>query len=103
VKAFGEENLRLNGHSENRLPNTLNISIRNVEAHELLNRVNDRLAISAGSACHADQVSISAVLQAMGVPVEWARGALRISVGRETTAAEIHQAVIILQSEIRPQ
>jgi len=102
-KAFGEENLRLNGHPDQRLPNTLNISIRNVEAHELLNRVNDRLAISAGSACHADQVSISAVLQAMGVPVDWARGALRISVGRETTIAEIHQAVTILKSEIHPQ
>lgn len=103
MKAFGEENLRLNGHPEQRLPNTLNISIRNVEAHELLNRVNDRLAISAGSACHADQVSISAVLQAMGVPVDWARSALRISIGRETTTAEIHQAVTILNSEINPQ
>jgi len=93
----------LNGHPDQCLPNTLNISIRNVEAHELLNRVNDRLAISAGSACHADQVSISAVLQAMGVPVDWARGALRMSVGRETTAEEIHQAVTILKSEIHPQ
>jgi len=103
VEAFGEENLRLNGHPDQCLPNTLNISIRTVEAHELLNRVNDRLAISAGSACHADQVSISAVLQAMGVPVDWARGALRMSVGRETTAEEIHQAVTILKSEIHPQ
>lgn len=99
---FGEENLRLNGHPERRLPNTLNVSIRNIEAHSLLTRINDRLAISAGSACHADQVSISSVLQAMGVPIEWARGALRISVGRETTAAEINQAVAILKSEIRP-
>jgi cysteine desulfurase len=99
--AFGEENLRLNGHPERRLPNTLNVSIRNIEAHSLLTRINDRLAISAGSACHADQVSISSVLQAMGVPIEWARGALRISVGRETTAAEINQAVAILKSEIR--
>jgi len=103
VKAFGEENLRLNGHPEQCLPNTLNISFRNIEAHELLNRMNDRLAISAGSACHADQVTISAVLQAMGVPVDWARGALRISVGRETTTAEIHQSVIILKSEIQSQ
>ena len=98
--AFGEDRIRLNGHEELRLPNTLNISIKNVQAHDLLNRINDRLAISAGSACHADQVTVSSVLQAMGVPPEWAQGALRISVGRETSREQITQAVAILKTEI---
>ena len=100
INAFGEERLRLNGHLEHCLPNTLNISIKNVQAHDLLNRINDRLAISAGSACHADQVTISSVLQAMGIPPEWAQGALRISVGRETNREQIIQAVDILIAEI---
>lgn len=101
ISAFGVENVRLNGHPEKRLPNTLNINIRGVEAHSLLTRLNDLVAISAGSACHADQVSISSVLLAMNVPDEWARGALRISVGRETTRNEIRQAVTIIKELIK--
>ena len=103
ISAFGAENVRLNGHPEKRLPNTLNISIKGVEAHSLLTRVNDLVAISAGSACHADQVSISGVLLEMEVPDEWARGALRISVGRETTKEEILQAITIIREAFRPE
>ncbi len=69
---------------------------RGVEAHQLLNQINTQVAISAGSACHADSLSISGVLKAMRVPDEWARGTLRISVGRETTREEIKAAVSII-------
>jgi cysteine desulfurase len=100
ISAFGGENLRLNGHIDQRLPNTLNISINGIEAHEVLNKVNSELAISAGSACHADKVTISGVLKAMNVPDNWARGALRISVGRGTTREEIQNAVSILKAAI---
>jgi cysteine desulfurase len=103
ISAFGAENLRLNGHPDQRLPNTLNISIKGVEAYWLLTHVNDFVAISAGSACHADQVSISRVLMAMEVPGEWARGALRISVGRETTEEEIRKAVSIIKDVVRSE
>lgn len=99
-ETFGRENINLNGHREQRLPNTLSVGIRGVEAHEILSKVNDQLAISAGSACHADLVTVSAVLQAMQVPLEWATGTLRISVGRETTRDDITRAVEILKSAI---
>ena len=46
------------------------------------------MAASAGAACHADTVEISHVLEAMGIPLEWAQGTLRFSVGRMTTEAE---------------
>ena len=98
--ALGEEKIRVNGHPSRRLPNTLSVGIRGVKAHELLSRVNDRIAISAGSACHADSVTISTVLKAMHVPEEWAQGTLRISVGRETTKEEISKAVEIIQEAL---
>ncbi len=100
VKALGSERIHLNGHPIHRLPNTLSLGIRGVEAHQLLNQINTQVAISAGSACHADSLSISGVLQAMQVPDEWARGTLRISVGRETTREEIKAAVSIITTAI---
>ncbi len=100
VKAFGVERLRVNGHPSQRLPNTLSLSIRGIESHQLLNHINDRVAISAGSACHADSVTISGVLKAMQVSDEWAQGTLRFSVGRETTPEEIREAVSIIKSVV---
>ena len=97
---LGNDRIKLNGHPEQRLPNTLSIGIKGVEAHAILSKINDQVAISAGSACHADLVTVSAVLQAMQVPIEWATGTLRISVGRETTQDDVTQAVAILKSAI---
>lgn len=98
VSVIGVERVRLNGHPSQRLPNTLSLGIRGIESHELLNRINDLVAISAGSACHADSVTISGVLKAMRLPEEWAQGTLRFSVGRETTRDEIKKAVSIIKS-----
>jgi len=100
IKAFGLERIHLNGHPSERLPNTLSLGIGGVEAHQLLNKINTQVAISAGSACHADSVTISGVLKAMRVPDEWAQGTLRFSVGRETTPEEIQSAVAIIASVI---
>jgi len=100
-KALGKEKIRLNGHPTQRLPNTLSIGILGIEAHTLLTRINQQVAISAGSACHADSVTISAVLKAMQVPAEWAQGTLRISVGRETTKEEISEAVAVLSAAVQ--
>jgi cysteine desulfurase len=85
LRELGDEAIRLNGHPEKRLPNTLSLSFRGVEANTLLSEIGERVAASAGAACHADQVDVSAVLEAMGVPVEWAMGTVRFSVGRDTT------------------
>ena len=59
-------------------------------------KIQNEIAASAGAACHADQVNISHVLQAMNVPKEWAMGTLRFSVGRETTEDEIDLAIKII-------
>ena len=88
--AFGE--VRINGHPGKRLPNTSSVSFKRVEANTVLAEMED-LAASAGAACHSDRVEVSSVLEAMGVPLEYAMGTLRFSVGRYTTAEEIDRAV----------
>jgi cysteine desulfurase NifS/selenium donor protein len=87
--------LKLNGHPGSRLPNTLNVSFRNIDTAALLSLINDKVAVSAGAACHSDKVEISYVLEAMKVPLEYALGTLRFSTGRETTIEEIREAVIV--------
>jgi cysteine desulfurase len=101
VAALGEGAVRLNGHPERRLPNTLSVSFREVEANTLLSSIGDEVAASAGAACHAGEVDVSAVLRAMKVPVEWAMGAVRFSVGRGTTAAEIDRTVAVVAEAVR--
>ncbi len=91
--AIGADRFRRNGDPDQRLPNTLSVSFRGVRADELLRRIADRVAASAGSACHAEDVMLSPVLQAMGVDPGWGMGTLRLSVGRYTTEREIDDAV----------
>jgi cysteine desulfurase len=93
--------IRLNGHPDKRLPNTLSIGFPGVDADRMLDRIGDRIAASAGAACHSDSVSISAVLEAMHVPLNWARGTLRFSTGRNTTENEITEAVGVLAGAYR--
>jgi cysteine desulfurase len=86
------EAVRLNGHPEHRLPNTVSLAFKSREANRLLEEIGLEVAASAGAACHADSVTLSHVLEAMQVPIEWAKGTLRFSVGRMTTPQEIEQA-----------
>jgi cysteine desulfurase NifS/selenium donor protein len=101
VRELGDEVVRLNGHPEQRLPNTLSLSFRGVEANTLLSEIGEQVAASAGAACHADEVEVSSVLEAMRIPVEWAMGTVRFSVGRATTAEQIDQAVDIVSTAVR--
>lgn len=98
--ALNPETIRLNGHPDDRLPNTLNLSFKGIEANHLLEKISDQVAASAGAACHADHVQISSVIAAMGIPEEWAKGTLRFSVGRMTTSEEIDQAVQIIAEAV---
>lgn len=99
-EAFGDR-VVLNGHVENRLPNTLNIGFAGHHGHEILARL-PRLAASTGSACHAGSLHISPVLTAMGVPRDVGLGAVRFSLGRQTTRAEIAWVVEALGQVVEP-
>ena len=92
--------IRLNGHLQHRLPNTLSISFRELEANRILEEIGLEVAASAGAACHSDFVEISHVLRAMGTPLEWAKGTLRFSVGKMTTEAEIDKTIQVVANAV---
>jgi cysteine desulfurase len=94
------EDVRVNGHLEKRLPNTLSVSFRGVDAGTLLQSM-EGLAASAGAACHGNAVELSRTLRAMAVPIEWARGTIRLSTGKYTTEGEVDRAVEIIASNVR--
>jgi cysteine desulfurase len=96
---FGDR-VVLNGHPEERLPNTLNVSFVGKVGSDILSRIPN-LAASTGSACHAGSVEMSPVLKAMGVPAEVGMGAVRFSLGRTTTRQEIEQTVDWLSDAMR--
>ena len=84
--------VRLNGHPEKRLPNTLNLSFKGVTSDALIAAIADVVAVSAGAACHSDSVTLSPVIRAIGVPMEWARGTIRFSTGKYTSETEVERA-----------
>ncbi|HYU83235.1 MAG TPA: cysteine desulfurase family protein [Kribbellaceae bacterium] len=89
--------VRLNGHPVRRLPNTLNISIAGTRGRELLADC-PAVAASTGAACHAGTVEPSPVLRAMKVTDDVALAAIRLSLGRWTTDAEVDRAAAALSA-----
>ena len=83
--------LVLNGHPEQRLPNTLHLSFPGISGRDLLARA-EGIAASVGSACHSEHDAVSGVLAAMGVDAARAAGAVRLSVGMMTTEGDIDTA-----------
>lgn len=88
--------LLLNGHAEQRLPNTLHVSFPGVSGRELLAAGADAVSASVGSACHSHGDAVSGVLAALGCDAARARGAVRLSVGRFTAAEEVATAATAL-------
>ena len=83
----------LTGHPKDRLPGLLSIIARDTDgASVALSLDLEGIAASVGSACTTGSTEVSHVLSAMGYPEEEARGALRLSLGRTTTEAEIETA-----------
>jgi len=82
--------VKVNGHPEQRLPNTLNISFKGVYVEFLLAELDrNGVAVSAGSACSAESREVSRVLTAMGVDSSTARSTIRFSLGRQNTREDV--------------
>jgi len=88
---FGDR-VRLNGHPTERLCNTLSVDFVGRVGSEIL-AARPGVAASTGSACHADRVTLSPVLEAMRVAPEVGMGAVRFSLGRSTTWDELSAVV----------
>ena len=101
IDQLGTHRLKRNGHPEASLPNTLSISFKHLQANVLLSQMGDHVAASAGAACHSDQIEVSGVLKAIRLPIEWAMGTIRFSVGVQTTYAEIKVAISAVADAVR--
>ncbi len=92
--AFGQE-VVLNGHETDRLPNSLNVSFVGKVGADILAKM-PAVAASTGSACHEGSVELSPVLKAMGISEHVGMGAIRFSLGRATSEADIREVVGLL-------
>ena len=92
------ECVRLNGDPEHRLYNTTNLSIEAVEGEGLIIGLDlQGICVSSGSACASGQTEVSHVLKALGIPLELAKGSVRLSLGRENTRQkEIDKVIDVL-------
>jgi len=91
------EGAELTGHPKERLPGLLSIIARDTDGTSVALSLDlEGIACSVGSACTTGSTEVSHVLSAMGYPDEEARGALRMSLGRTTTDAEIDTACEVI-------
>ena len=85
---------RRNGHAEQRLANTLNISFEFIEGEAILLMLDEKsIAASSGSACTTGSLEPSHVMRAMGVPYTMAHSSTRFSLSRYTTEEEIDAVI----------
>lgn len=91
----GFPGLRINDGPEQRLPNTISITLPGVEADALMLNVPD-LMLGTGSACNTGAIEPSHVLEAIGLTREEASQTVRVSLGRFTTAEQIEAAAAAL-------
>ncbi len=88
---------RLNGHTTERLPNNVNISIMDLEGEALLLYLDAQgVYASTGSACTSASLDPSHVILALGMPYEVAHGSIRFTLGRSTTADDIDYVLEVL-------
>lgn len=83
--------LVVNGHPTERLPNTLSVRFPGVSGAALLSATPE-VAASTASACHSGHGSASAIILAMGVPLQEALGTVRLTLGRATTHEDLERA-----------
>jgi cysteine desulfurase len=96
------EGAELTGHPTGRLPGLLSIVARGTDGNSVALSLDlEGICCSIGSACTTGSTEVSHVLAAMGYPEEEARGALRLSLGRTTTDAEIDTAIEAVPRTIR--
>lgn len=95
------EGVRINGHRYHRLPGNINVSFRDVEATPLLILLEEQgICASAGSACSTGETRVSHVLQAIGVPKEYAPGSIRLTIGEENTKEELDWTIAKIKESL---
>ncbi|HSS35055.1 MAG TPA: cysteine desulfurase family protein [Patescibacteria group bacterium] len=99
---LGVDGAEATGHPRDRLPGLLSVVVHDTDGSSVALALDlEGIATSVGSACATGSAEVSHVLSAMGYPDEEARGALRMSLGRTTTAAEIEVAAQVIPTVLR--
>lgn len=94
-------NAKVNGATENRVPNTTNIGFQYIEGELILLHLSDLgICASSGSACTSGSLEPSHVLKSMGVPFESLHGSIRFSLSRFTTEDDIDYVLKVLPDVI---
>jgi len=94
--------VKLNGHPEYRLPNTLNVSLPGIRGEAMVLALDQKgVFLSSGSACRAGSPKPSHALLNMGLSEEEAHCALRISLGVGNTETQINQTLERMEEVIR--
>lgn len=88
--------ISINGDCKWRLPNTLNLCLKNVQSTDLVEMLRDSVAISAGSACHEGTKRPSSILLEMGLSEEEALSSIRLSLGKDNTEEEVREAAKLI-------
>ena len=98
VNMFNNNVIYLNGSAESRLPNNINIQIKNVDAQMLIALFDlNGICVSSGSACHSGEKEPSRILQAIGLSDKEAKESIRITFSEDTTYEEIDKFIETLQ------
>lgn len=92
---------KLNGSKKDRLPHVTNIAFGGVEGEELLKKVNQKVAVSSGSACTSISPKPSHVLAAMGLYSDLGRASIRFSLGKGTTEKDIEDTISWVKKVVR--
>ena len=93
---------RLNGHPDDRLPNTVNMTLPDMRGESMVLALDQQgVSISSGSACRSGSPAPSHVLMALGLTEEEAHCALRLSLGVENTDAEIDSTLSYISEIIK--
>jgi cysteine desulfurase len=97
--------VRLTGHPEQRLPNHASFAFKDMDGNLLLTLLDAAgFACSSGSACKTGNPEPSEVMAAIGLPRQWGLGSLRVTLGRDSTAAQVEaflQALLGLVQKAR--
>jgi cysteine desulfurase len=89
--------VKLTGHPTERLPNSASFAVKGVEGESLLLALDlEGIQVSTGSACTTGEAEPSFVLEAMGLPREWAVGSLRMTLGHLTQPEDIDTVLDVL-------
>jgi cysteine desulfurase len=95
------EDAGVNGQGAPRVPNTTNFWFDHIEGEALVIALDLKgLAVSSGAACSSGAIEPSHVLLAMGLPHQRARASIRVSLGKQTTQADIDFAIKVIPETV---